>query len=479
MVSVILPMPVSTRPATPYSLRRRLTIAMITGFLLILSIIAVALWNYAVSAANRSYDLLLEGSAITILGRVSSTPEGISVDFPPAALEMLGLAEDDRVFYRIYTARGETLTGEPGLPEPPIDGNRADVEYFDAQHSGALVRFVRHGKAVATENQTETVLVQVGQTRIARDEHRNALFLRGMVVLGALAVAGIVFARMSINLALKPLSGIVTDIESRDPSDLEELKALPPREIASLIAAINGFMRRLDSSKDNAQNFIADVAHQIRTSLSALNGQLELASEPAHPDDVLNRIDKAGLQAKKTIDLTNQLLAHAMVIHRADNQLKMDVDLVELVTSAIESHVKQHSDTGIEFEFARNGDGTAAVIVGDPVSLKEALRNLISNVEAHAGQQPRLRFTFERATDGAGAVLVIEDNGPGIPEAERANVLKRFSRYGTTSGSGLGLAIVKAVMDAHDGTVRLTDAKDGGLRVELSFPGYEGGNVER
>ncbi|MGB7432249.1 MAG: sensor histidine kinase [Ahrensia sp.] len=455
-----------------------MTIAMISGFLFILSIIAVALWNYAVSASNRSYDLLLEGSAITILGRISSTAEGISVDFPPAALEMLGLAEEDRVFYRIYTMRGETLTGERELPGLPVESNSGEVEYFDAQHSGALVRFVRQGKTVATNNQTETVLVQVGQTRIARDKHRNALFYRGMMVLGALAVAGIVFARLSINLALKPLSGIVTDIENRDPSELEELKALPPREIASLIAAINGFMRRLDANKDNAQNFIADVAHQIRTSLSALNGQLELAGEPGPPEVVKQRIHEAGRQAKKTIGLTNQLLAHAMVIHRADNQLKLNVDLVELVTSAIETHVIQRTDTGIEFEFSRDEDGTSAVIVGDPVSLKEALRNLISNVEAHAGQQPRLRFAFERVTDGAGAVLVIEDNGPGIPPSERANALERFSRFGSASGSGLGLAIVKAVMDAHGGTVRLTDATGGGLRVELYFPGHQGGHVE-
>ncbi|MEQ8481114.1 MAG: sensor histidine kinase [Hoeflea sp.] len=453
-----------------YSLRRRLTFAMMTGFLLILSILAVALWNYAVAAANRSFDLLLEGSAITILGRVSSNANGITVDFPPAALEMLGLAEDDRVFYRIFTAEGETLTGEADLPGPEVDITNDETQYFDARYSGTLVRFVRQRKIVAIDDQTLPVLVQVGQTRIARDVHRNALFLRGMMVLGVLAVAGIFFARMSINLALKPLSGIVTDIESRDPSDLRELKASPPREIASLIAAINGFMRRLDASKDNAQNFIADVAHQIRTSLSALNGQLELASEPGKPEELQRRIGSAGLQAKKTIALTNQLLAHAMVIHRADNQSKSAVDLVDLVTTAIENHVKQRASTGIEFEFVRKDALNNPVILGDAVSLQEALRNLISNVEAHAGDRPCLRFTIERSGTGNRVFLIVEDDGPGIPHGQRANALDRFSSFGNSLGSGLGLAIVKAVMDAHDGTVTLGDGANGGLRVELSFP---------
>lgn len=466
----------TSRSEAAYSLRRRLTSAMVTGFFLILSILAVALWNYATSAANKTYDLLLEGSAIAILGRVSSNADGVTIDFPPAALEMLGLAEEDRVFYRIFTADGVTLTGDPNLPPAPRQADPQTTQYFEANYTGAPVRFVTQGKLVADPDGTQTAYVQVGQTRIGRDAHRNALFYRGMSVLAILAFAGVIFARISINLALKPLSGIVADIKSRDPSDMRALKVSPPREIAGLISAINAFMRRLSASRDNAQNFIADVAHQMRTSLSALNGQLELAAEKSDPRELKLHIGKANAQARKTIDLTNQLLAHAMVIHRADMQSKTEVDLVELITGAIEDDIKNGNH--IEFEFDSSRTLTDLHIMADPVSLREALRNLINNVRVHAGDASHLRFSVEDGLSGSEdfVTLVVEDDGPGIPAKVRETALDRFSKYGEAAGSGLGLAIVKAVMDAHHGSVRLLERDGGGLRVELSLPKHAGSN---
>lgn len=473
-----MPIQRNNKAKAAYSLRLRLTSAMAAGFMLILSILSIALWNYAISAANKTYDLLLEGSAISILGRVSSNDDGISVDFPPSALEMLGLAEYDRVFYHIFTADGKTITGDPNLPLPPSQTDPVSAVYFDDNYTQAPVRFVTQGKYVAGADAPQLVFVQVGQTYIGRDNHKNDLFYRGMLLLGILAVAGVLFARVAINIALKPLSGIVADIESREPSDLRALKASPPREIAGLISAINGFMRRLDTSKDNAQIFIADVAHQMRTSLSALKGQLEFADEQSSPEALKEHVGKANTQARKTIDLTNQLLAHAMVIHRADAQVKSKVNLVDLISDAIEEHIRQGTGTDLEFEFGQNSAKKDLNITGDAILLREALRNLINNVEVHAGKGSSIHFSVEETGSGNEYItLIVEDNGPGIAPDQRETAMERFSKHGDTAGSGLGLAIIKASIDAHHGQVNLSERIGGGLRVEILLPKSTGGSL--
>lgn len=459
----------------PYSLRRRLTISMVTGFLVILAVIAIALWNYAVTAANRTYDLLLEGAAISILERITSSESGVAVDFPPAALEILGLAENDRVFYRIYDSSGETLTGDSDLPLPAKSSPFPQPQYFDAPYSGTTVRFVRFGKVVAGADFSDRIFVQVGQTRLAREDLKYDLFFRGMLVLIGLVLAGVVFARIAVNLALRPLSGIAGELQARDPTDLAPLRVSPPREIIGLIRALNGFMRRLGANRDNAQAFIADVAHQIRTSLSALKGQLELAQERQAPEEVTQALTKANDQARKTINLTNQLLAHAMVIHRADAQIHAQVDLVELIASSIEDHVKLQRGADIDYEVDQSAMPEDCKIVGDAVSLREALRNLIDNAAAHAGPAPYLRIAIEPSKQDKDEIaLIVEDNGPGIAPRDRAKALERFSSLGENPGSGLGLAIVKAVVEAHQGSILLTDRIGGGLRVELSLPKAKG-----
>lgn len=462
--------------SAPYSLRRRLTIAMIAGFLLVLSVIAIGFWNYATRAADRTYDLLLDGSAIAIRERIFQGADGeIDVDFPPSALEILGLAENDRVFYRIFDSEGRTITGSDDLPVaadmPTAGGNR----FFDTEYGGEEVRFVVHGGTVSGPTGARQVNVQVGQTRAGRDDMKNDLFVTGMLVLSAIAAIGIIFLRFSVNLAMRPLAGIVADIERRDPGNLSPLIAEPPREVAGLIVAINGFMRRLGTSQDNAQNFIADVAHQIRTSLSALRGQIEIAGEQQDSGKLRDRVGKAAEQAARTIHLTNQLLSHAMVIHRADIGAGQPVDLVRIVTGLIEEAVNANG-TEAEFGFSIDPRIQEAAVMGDPVSLREAIRNLIDNAIRYSpgepGQDPVISLGLElHSGDGAeSVVLFVEDNGPGIPEEARDRVFERFYSANKSSGSGLGLTIAKAVAESHGGSIGLTQARTGGLRVEIRLP---------
>ena len=465
-------------PYRPYSLRRRLMAGMLAGFAVIMAALAFGLWNYARAAADTTFDLLLDGAAIAIMDSVTDTPAGMQVDIPNSALEILGLAERDRVFYQVSLTDGTILTGDAGLPPPPDRGPRGTApaperQFFDAPHTGQTVRFVHRQQTVPGISGPIEVVVQVGQTRGARDVVQRDLFVDGMVALSVLALVGLVFVQSAIHLAMRPLVGIEADIQHRDPANLAPLRALPPREIAGLIDAINGFMRRLGASKDNAESFIADVSHQIRTSLSALRGQLELASETHDPARQRARVAKAAEQASRTIRLTNQLLAHAMVIHRADTAPREEVDMVNIARGLIEEASRSPSDAAEpEFEVLVAPGAELLVVPGDPVSLREAMRNLIDNALRHAGPAPLVRIALSPGLlEGRAALdLRVEDNGPGIAVADRARARQRFSSLGARGGSGLGLAIVEAAAGAHGGRLDLDVSSEGGLSARLILP---------
>lgn len=458
-----------------YSLRRRLTSGMVAGFLVILTVLSIGLWTYARNAANRTYDLLLTGSAIAILERISPAPEGLIVDIPSSALEIVGLAERDRVFYRIFRNDGVTLTGDPQLPLPDDFALTEEPQFFDAAFSGETTRFVVQGKLIIEpEGEPAWVLVQLGHTRIARDALLFDLFSKGLAGLSVIAAIGLFFMRFGINRAMAPLAGIETDIRGREPTDMTPLSAQPPREVEGLIGAINDFMARLETSKEHAQSFIADVAHQMRTSLAALQGQLQLAAEQTEPERMKQRLERASDQATRTIRLTNQLLSHALVTHRGVDGPIERIDLLPLIRAAVEEFLRDPATSDIDIAVQRDDLAEGKTwLLADPVALREAIRNVLDNAIRHAPGANRIDIEMSPTTiDGRTAIRIsVEDSGPGIPEAEREKVLERFySLNRTGGGSGIGLNIVSAVAVSHAGRLTLGDSRLGGLRVDLDLP---------
>ena len=443
------------------------------GFAVIIAIISIGLLNQARYSANQPYDLLLTGASLAILERTFGSPRGPVVDIPYSALEMMGQAKDDRVFYRIFTADGQTLTGDPTLPLP--DGYRPEAEpsYFDAVHSGEMVRFVLQGRLLTGSDQSRWVVAQIGQTRRARDSLERELIVKGLAVLGLVTGVGLLFVWFGINRALRPLAGIERNLRDRDSTDLTPLQATPPREVENLIESINSFVHRLKVSQENAQSFIADVAHQTRTSLSALQGQLELAVRQTSPENMRDRLVKADVQARRTIRLTNQLLARAMIIHRADNQPRQPIELEPLVRKTMEETLRGTMSRDIDFELVVGDLDGGGTVMGDAVAIREALRNLLDNAVKHGPENNRIGVSIGRLTgaNGSRVRLSVEDAGPGIVPGERDEAFNRFHSMGANqTGSGLGLAIVLAMADSHGATVRLGDSRYGGLKVDLEFP---------
>jgi signal transduction histidine kinase len=141
-----------------------------------------------------------------------------------------------------------------------------------------------------------------------------------------------------------------------------------------------------------------------------------------------------------------------------------DVDLDDLVEEG-ERRLRAHPDLVVE------SHAVPTRVVGDRGRLARVVTNLTDNAAQHATRTVRVTLSG----DNEGAVLAVEDDGPGVPPADRERVFERFvrlddSRERRSGGSGLGLAIVREVVLAHGGSVRLADAGCGGCRVEVRLP---------
>ena len=459
----------STSEAPGHSLQKRLLLLMGLGFCCLLLIISLLLWNYARAAANRTYDLLLAGAALSILERVAPGPGGPTVDLPYSAMEILALAPRERVVYRVFMTDGRRITGAEDLPPPPDDA--ALPAFFDAPFAGTPFRFVLQQRQLNMPEGREWISVQVGHTREARRSQQLSLFLNGLAGLAIVSAIGLGFVWLAIRRALAPLRQIETDLRTREPGDLSNVRALPPREIGSLFDSINDFIDRLRANRALTETFIADVAHQTRTSLSALHGQLSLAADATSLPEMRGRVVKAEAQAQRTVRLTNQLLSHAMVIHRSEKAGLHPVALKPLVREQLGEMLRDSRMREVTLTFDDDVEESGGdVVLGDEVSIREALRNLIENAVRHGPSDNVIDIDL-RPERGDRISLSVSDAGPGIPEAHRQEALERFTSLArNTAGSGLGLAIVRAVAESHGADLRLGTSTSRGLRVALSFP---------
>ena len=443
---------------------------MAVGYVLLLLMISVLLWGYARAAADRTQDLLLTGAALAILERASIGSGGPTVDLPNAAMEILSLNPVDRALYRVHVPGGAEITGAVDLPLPSDTEPSVLPTFFDAAYYGATFRFVRQARQFNAATGREWIAVQVGQTVEARSAQRWSFFLNGMLGLAAVSLVGLGCVWLAIRAALAPLRQIAGDLERRDPSDLTAVAGEPPREVRGLVDAINGFILRLGQNRALTEGFIADVAHQTRTSLSALQGHLSLAAEAEGLERMRGRISRAEVQAGRTVRLTNQLLANAMVMHRSDRASLQPLALRPLVRDALAELLRDSRMRTIALSF--DGDGLAPgadMIRGDGPSIREALRNLVDNAARHG--PPDNTIVIALTEDGSDVLLSVEDAGPGIADADLPRATDRFTSLAEkTRGSGLGLSIVKAVADGHGGRLELGRSPLGGLRATLAFP---------
>jgi signal transduction histidine kinase len=223
----------------------------------------------------------------------------------------------------------------------------------------------------------------------------------------------------------------------------------------------------LDEAYSRQRQFVSDASHELRTPLTAIRGQLEvLARQPdPKPAEVQRVVGVALAEAGRLERLVEDLL----MLARVDEEVPSHP--VEISCGPFLRRLAY----GPGAEGTTLGTVPGGSIEADPEQFTQVVRNLLANAHRHAGPQGRVELSA--AGEGERLTVFVDDDGPGIPPAERERVFDRFqrseaSRTRDSGGSGLGLAIARSIVERHGGRIWIEDSPLGGARVAFELDGF-------
>lgn len=284
-------------------------------------------------------------------------------------------------------------------------------------------------------------------------------------LLGGLALALLVWA--AIGWGLRPLQSMAAVIRARHADSLEPLRLVPlPSELEPMQAAINRLLAQIGELLRREHRFIADAAHEMRTPLAVLRLHAQNALQAGSEAERQKALGFLIGGVDRLTRVVSQLLTLARVEPRLGQRATAQVDLAEVVTDTLAELTPWILDHGQEPSLdIGDGDHHLAIDAG---ALTIALQNLVSNAVVHSPPGGRITVLLRRLDNRF--ELIVEDEGPGIDEADIPRVFERFYSRNNPDGTGLGLPIVATIIERLGGQVRLQNRPHGGLAATLSLP---------
>ncbi|MES2564142.1 MAG: ATP-binding protein [Pseudomonadota bacterium] len=241
-------------------------------------------------------------------------------------------------------------------------------------------------------------------------------------------------------------------------------------ELAQLARDFNTLAATLAASRDARRQWVADIAHELRTPLALLRAEIESLQDGVRPLDQTSITSLAG-ETARLARLVEDLHTLSMTDLGALSYYKEPLDLSEAITDAVDVHQRALTESGLSVELKL--DATIRVIA-DETRLSQVFSNLLQNNLRYTHAPGRIVITLRRSSDDQ-AVLEWEDTGPGVSIEELARLTERLfrveaSRNRASGGSGLGLAIAKALIEGHGGSLTARASSLGGLAIVITLP---------
>lgn len=374
-------------------------------------------------------------------------------------------------------------SGPPEEGETPSEQaveNRADRALREAHVGHTTLTVADVGMMSLFERRVRlgdvAVIVGAGQPLATVDvaEHgvARAFLLAGVLVL-ILALIASYLAAARVSAPLRRMASVAARVDAGDLAPRMHVSEGRRDEVRVLADSFNHMLDRLSEAFASQTEFVADASHELRTPLTVIRGQLEVLAAQDHPAPQEVRRVEALAQAE--ITRLSRIVDDLLMLTQADRTDFLRREQVDLRPFVDELWDGLSLTADRRFELGGVPQGT---LESDPDRVAQAVRNLGRNAIEHTKERSGLvRLDVERV--GAGSIrFAVEDDGPGIPPAERGRIFERFHRVGgdrsrRSGGAGLGLAIVQAIAEAHGGQVTVGD-RDGlpGARVELVLPGF-------
>lgn len=375
--------------------------------------------------------------------------------------------------YAIRNASGRPLLGDEWLPTvlPVTD----DAEFLSVVDGGITYRVI----AQRMDTSAGELILMLADGSDARQRWLDTVLLRVLMPNLLLLLVTAAVVTWAVARALRPLIDLKQAVERRSPRDLNPIDIdSAPVEVQPLVSSLNRLFGLVNAQSEAQRRFVADAAHQLRTPLAGLQAQVEAwaqASRGLGAGDQLSvrvaQVQRLRDATRRTSQLANQLLTLSRADSlRVDAQPQHRVDLKDLCENILALYLDAAAAKGIDLGL----DSQPAQTRGHAWLLRELLINLVDNAVKYSpdGGHITLRCGQSAVAGGGQSWIAVEDDGPGIPEAERERVLQRFYRLQGASGegNGLGLAIADEIARAHHTHLQLAVGAQGrGLCVRVDF----------
>jgi two-component system OmpR family sensor kinase len=490
----------SQRARAPWTLRRRLVLAVVALLALVsivIGLVSVAILRASLlseldqqlsSAADRSHSALEGGPREAALGLTPSAETILNGPAqPPGTLALVydgtrvtaGYTDEHGQIKNLTSAQAKNLAEHASAAGPvSIDMGPGLGDY----------------RVVATSTRSGTAyLIGLPLATVDGTATQLGLIIAVVSLVGVLAVAAL--AAWIVRLALRPLER-VTETAARVselPLDRGEVSLVdrvpeedtdPRTEVGRVGSALNRMLDHVDlalearqASERKVRQFVSDASHELRTPLASIRGYSELTRRSGQelPPDAVHALGRIESESVRMTGLVEDLL----LLARLDEGRELASEPVDLAPLLIDTVSDAHV-AGADHIWHLDLPEQPVQVVGDTARLHQVFANLLANARVHTPQGTQVTValhTEEAPASGQGSRMVVSvtDDGPGIPEDLQATLFERFARgdasrfRGAGSSTGLGLAIARAVVTAHRGQIDV-ESRPGFTRFTVTLP---------
>ncbi len=326
-------------------------------------------------------------------------------------------------------------------------------------------------KPIIIKEKGHVAIVQVGSSLEGMDEIFHSLAYIFTLGIAASVIIASAVGWFLARKALEPVAEITNTARRIGAENLNErIKVSVPDEIGRLASTINEMIERLEKSFKQIKQFTADASHELKTPLTILKGEMEIAlrsKDDAYMKEViassLEEIDRMSYIVRNLLDL-------AKMDVEKESAPKDIVELDRVLSERVEILRKLALDRGVRLDILKN---KPASVLGDQVRLSQLFFNLIDNALKYTPQGGSVELYLD--TEGGMAVFSVTDSGIGISKDDLPYIFDRFyrvdkARSGAAGGAGLGLSICKEIVDSHSGSIEVKSDEGKGSAFTVKLP---------
>jgi two-component system, OmpR family, sensor histidine kinase TctE len=465
-------LPTASPAALPRSLRSRLLRHVIVPLALTWLLGTLLALGVARYFTQQAFDRALLDDAYAVASHVRTVDEGgLTLGLTAAEIGTLLFDQNESIFFAVYLQDGRLLAGHSGL-KLPEDGGLVSPRFSEVMFQNRVLR-----AAVLARQQPLPYTVVVAQTTNSQDRLFQRLLFISLTPQVLLLIWLALWLRRVIQDDVQPLMDLEQAVAQRDARDFTPVKVSSrTRDVQRLGEAINALLVRIGQSVRAQKEFAGNVAHELRTPLAGVRALAEYALSQSDPKVWQEQLRSIAQSQERASHLIDQLLALALAEEAEQVLQPQRIALDEVVRDTLMRHLHRADALGVDL--GARGLDVPVFVLAQRALVEGVLDNLIDNALRYGlPEAPSERHvTVEIAHDPntAQVVLSVQDNGPGITEAQRTRVLSRWGQGSAgealKQGSGLGLAIVSEYARILGASLTLGTGDDRqGLKVSLAF----------